>query len=272
MTELQQKLLDILKWFNEICEENNLRYYLLGGTMLGAQRHGGFIPWDDDIDVGMPRSDYNKLAEILAKRNDEKYVLETPETEEKDFYYPFSKLYDTTTTLIENTKYKIKRGIYIDIFPIDGIGDSKEESMQNFKKITARYNLLLSRIGGIRKGRSFYKNIAVAAMRIVPNFIINNKKLLRQLVKECSKKSFDECRWIGNLVGAWRFKECMPKEYMGTPTKIMFEGLSVYGVENPDAYLTSIYGDWRKLPPKEKQVTHHDFITIDLKKSYKDNG
>lgn len=268
MTELQKKLLDILEWFDAFCEENGLRYYLVGGTMLGAQRHGGFIPWDDDIDVGMPRSDYNKLHNLIANRLCEKYFLETPATAEKDYYYPFSKLYDTTTTLVENTKYAIKRGIYLDIFPLDGIGNSLEESKKNFAEITRTYNFLLSRIGGVRKGRSFYKNLAVIMMRLIPDRVINNKKFLHKLVTTPEKYSFDDCRFCGNLFGAWRFKEVMPKEIMGNPTKIKFEHLQVCGVEKPDEYLTRVYGDWRKLPPVEKQVSHHDFIMIDLNKSY----
>lgn len=266
--KLKSMLLDMLKWFHAFCEKNGLRYYALGGTMLGANRHGGFIPWDDDIDVGMPREDYNKLEQLLKNSQNERYVLETPNTPAKDYYYPFSKLYDTQTTLVENTKFKIKRGIYLDIFPLDGIGNSKEESQKNFKSINRLYDLLLAKVAGIRKGRKFYKNLAVVAFRLVP---INAKKVVIRLVKRCSKYSFADCEWIGNLVGAWRFKEIMPKSYMGEPKLYKFENLSIYGVADADAYLTSLYGDWRKLPPKEKQVTHHDFLICDLEKSYLEN-
>lgn len=270
MTEPQEKLLDILKWFNSFCEENNLRYYLIGGTMLGATRHQGFIPWDDDIDVGMPRDDYNKLAEILSCQTNEKYVLETPETLEKDYYYPFSKIYDTTTTLIENTKYKIKRGVYIDLFPIDGIGDSLEESYKNYKEINRLYDLLLTRVTGIRKGRRFYKNVATVIMQSIPECIINNKKILHKLICASQKRKFEDSAFVGNLCGAWRYKEIMPKELFGKPTKILFEGIEVYGVEKPEEYLNYLYGDWEKLPPVEKQISHHDFILLDLNKSYID--
>lgn len=121
MTEIQLKLLDMLKWFHEFCIENKLRYYALGGTMLGAIRHKGFIPWDDDIDVGMPREDYDKMIELVIDKQDEKYRLEKP-LQNKDFVYQYCKLYDTSTTLVENTRYKTKRGVYLDIFPLDGIG------------------------------------------------------------------------------------------------------------------------------------------------------
>lgn len=264
---LKIKLTEMLEWFHVFCQEHNLRYYILGGTMLGAVRHGGFIPWDDDIDVGMPRADYLKLEKLLTDKTG-RYVLETPNTGARDYFYPFSKLYDTTTTLIENTRYKIKRGIYLDIFPIDGIGNTLEESKNNYEAINKKFNFLLTRIGGVRKGRVWYKNAAVIVSRMIPNFVINNKKVLLDLVNLCEKRDFDTCEWCGNLVGAWRFKEVMPKEIMGEPKLYKFENIEVYGSQDADGYLTHLYGDWRKLPPKEKQVTHHDFIMCDLHKSY----
>lgn len=257
-----------MRWFHSFCEENGLRYYALGGTMLGAARHQGFIPWDDDIDVGMPREDYEKLAALLQGRSGEQYFLETPDTKAKDYFYPFSKLYDTTTTLVENTKYKIRRGICIDIFPLDGIGNDEEESRRNYPKIKKQYNFLLTRVTGVRKGRKWYKNCAVLFFRLIPGFMLNNKKILKKLVDSCRAYPFDEYKWCGNLCGAWGFKEVMPKAIMGTPTLYQFEDIKIYGAEDFDGYLTSLYGNWRQLPPKEKQVTHHDFIECDLHKSY----
>lgn len=261
---LKAELLNMMRWFHSFCEKNGLRYYVLGGTMLGAVRHGGFIPWDDDIDVGMPREDYERLAELI---DSDKYVLETPETQAKDFYYPFSKLYDTDTTLIENTKYKIKRGIYIDIFPLDGIGDSRDEAHENFKTVKKYSDLLMLKIAGFRKGRRWYKNLGVALFRLLP---MNPKRLLGKLVSQCKKYSYADSLYVGNLVGAWGEREITHRDVMGTPTLYKFEDMSVYGAQNADEYLSSLYGDWRKLPPEEKRVSHHDFIEFNLKKSYLD--
>ena len=122
MTETQRKLLTALQWFHHFCSEHNLRYYAVGGTCLGAVRHKGFIPWDDDIDVGMPRKDYKKFLELTsAIQDNELYKVEYLPSKH-GFTYPYCKLYDIGTTLIENSRYKIKRGIYIDVFPLDGIG------------------------------------------------------------------------------------------------------------------------------------------------------
>lgn len=271
MTELQEKLLGILKWFDAFCREYNLRYYLVGGTMLGAVRHNGFIPWDDDIDVGMPRLDYERMAEILAQTPDERYILETPNTKAKDFYYPFSKIFDSTTTLIENTKYKIKRGIYIDVFPLDGIGNTLEEANNNYKSIKRQYQLLMTRVATIRKGRGFLKNSAVVLMRFIPKCFLDEKKILKKLDKCCSKISFDDSKYGGNLVGNWWDKEIMPKELFGEPAEYIFENLRLKGPAEFDEYLSHVYGDWRKLPPKEKQISHHEFLVCNLNESYLEN-
>lgn len=258
----------MLAWFHSLCIENNLRYYVLGGTMLGAVRHKGFVPWDDDIDVGMPRSDYEKLAKIMGSDIHNGYLLETPSTEEKTYFYPLSKLYDTETTLVENTKYKIKRGIYIDIFPLDGIGNNYEDTKINFKSIKRKHNTLLLKVTGIRKGRKLYKNLGVMLFRLIP---LNQKKLLKKLCNECSKRDFDSSEYVGNLVGAWGIKEVFPKDVMGKPTLYQFEDIMVYGAEKADEYLTGLYGDWSQLPPEEKRFSHHDFIYMNLEKSYLDN-
>ena len=263
---LQTKLTDLLEWFHTFCVENNLTYYALGGTMLGAARHEGFIPWDDDVDVGMPRPDYEKLAELMrGKTFNNKYIFEDSSSDAKEFNYPFSKIYDTETTLVENNRYKIKRGIFLDIFPYDGVGDSFEEGVRRHKKIKRLYNLLLLKVAGFRKGRKLYKNVGVALFRLLP---VNSKKTLNKLAEACKEHDYEKCTYIANLLGAWGVKEIMPKEYLGKPTLYKFGNIEIFGVEKYDEYLTTVYGNWRQPPPPEKQISHHDFDYIDLNKSY----
>ena len=265
MNELQRRLIDILSWFHKFCKKNDLKYFVLGGTMLGAMRHEGFIPWDDDIDVGMPRNECEKLISLMGDDVfDEKFVLEHP-LKNKDYIYPFCKIYDKTTTLVENAKKKIKRGIYIDVFPLDGIGNEKNEVHDNYKVINKLNMLLTLNIAGFRKGRKWYKNLGVALFRLIP---MNTDKIIKNLIQECSKYPYDDYTYCGNLVGNWGEREIVPREVMGEPRLYKFENIEVYGAEKADEYLTSLYGDWRKLPPKEKQVTHHDFVSLDLNKSY----
>lgn len=265
---LQQNLLDMLKWFHNYCVTHNLRYYVLGGTMLGAARHKGFIPWDDDVDVGMPRDDYEKLSNLLTYHPGDRYILETPYSEAKDFNYCFSKLYDTHTTLIENLRYKTKRGTYLDIFPLDGMGSTEKESRRIFGIIDRRFKFILSRTTGVRRGRSMLKNLAVIISRAAFDPFVNDKEEILKLNRLAASKSFDECKYGGNPFGAWRYKEIMRTDIMGNPTLYKFEDMEVFGAENYDEYLTHLYGEWNKLPPEEKRVSHHDYIELSLTKPF----
>lgn len=267
MTELQKKLVNMLYTFHSICMTEGLRYYTLGGTALGCARHEGFIPWDDDIDVGMPRSDYEKLQAITKEKKYDIYLFEFPGCKD-DFSYEFAKMYDTSTTLIENTKYKTKRGIYIDIFPLDGAGQTYEEAKKNFRKIDMIYKVYSTRICTVRKERSSLKNLAIISSGLLPDIFLDYKKLIRILEKRCSKLDYDEYQFVANYYGAWRVKEIADKTWFGTQKIYKFEDIEVCGPQQIDLYLSALYGDWKKLPPIEKRKTHHDYIVLDLEHSY----
>lgn len=269
MNELQTKLVDMLSWFHNMCEENDLRYYIIAGTMLGAVRHKGFIPWDDDIDVGMPRSDYEKLR-ALAKEKGKmgKYLIEYPSLENKEYPYLIAKLYDTTTTFVEKQRRKVKRGIYIDIFPLDGIGDSMEEAAENYKLFYKNFKLNLIISSAFLRRRGLYKNMAVLCGRVISPVFVNKRKLAKKIDGICKRFDFDKSKIVSNLMGGAREKGFIPREYFGTPTLVQFEGLMVYGLEQPELYLKSMYGDFMKLPPVEKRVSLHDSCYCDLNKSY----
>lgn len=268
MTELQAKLLEMFKFFHEFCVKNNLVYYAIGGTALGAVRHNGFIPWDDDVDVGMPRLDYNKMTELLKKNNKfGKYIIEMP-LEKNDSMYPFCKIYDTATTFVENVRNKPKRGIYIDIFPLDGIGNTKEESLTNYKRINFWIDLLNTKICAVRKGRGFLKNVAVAISGVIPECILGKKQLINKIDKMIKRNNYETSEYTVNYFGAWKEREITKKEWFGKPSICKFENMEIYIPENADKYLTALYGEYMQLPPPEKRVSHHDYIELDLNKSY----
>lgn len=269
MTEYQIKLCKMLQWFHKYCEDNNLLYYAIGGTVLGAARHKGFIPWDDDIDIALPRDDYEKLI-MLSKKNTGKYRLESPYSGNEDYIYAYAKLYDTSTTLIEKSKKTCKRGIYIDIFPLDGIGNNYNQAKCNFRRYDRNNMLLMMRTCSVRKSRSWYKNISIIMARIIPSFLINEKKLVLKMDKIAKSISSDNALYVANLNGTYREKEIIEKRIFGKPRLYDFEDFKIYGPEFYDEYLSLIYGDWRKLPPEEKRKSLHDYVELNLTKSYLD--
>lgn len=123
--DIREIELQILNYIDEVCKDNKLRYYLLGGTLLGAIRHGGFIPWDDDIDIIMPRNDYDTLLSIINETNNKYKVLAYKY--KKEYYYPFAKIVDSSTMVVEsNTIATNNMGVWVDIFPIDNLPNDKK--------------------------------------------------------------------------------------------------------------------------------------------------
>lgn len=268
LTNVQSVLLEMLKWFDRFCRDNNLHYYAIGGTLLGAVRHAGFIPWDDDIDLGMPREDYERLEKMMGNSVWDGYLLETPLSEDPDFCYPFCKLYDTRTTLIENVRCKLRRGLYIDIFPIDGVGEDLAQGLKHYRRVAGAYRFYLSRIAGMRKGRSLFKNTAVVLTGMVPDFLISKRNQRMSIDSLCRKYDIASSRYGGNLLGNWGEREIVDLRFFGQPVEHPFEDMMLYCVEDYDGYLTSIYGNWRALPPKEKQISHHDYLYCSLEEPF----
>ena len=270
ITLMQKKLLEMIAKLHDYCIYYNIKYYAVGGTMLGMARHNGFIPWDDDMDIGMPRPDYERFLKQVKIDPIDGCSVESSDSNDPLFLFPYTKLYDISTTLIENSNRPLKRGIYIDIFPIDGFGDSLKEAKNHYSSIQFRKNLLTLRLMSKDKRRVWYKRLLLFLVQSIPACMINEKRLIKDIESLCRKKDYERCALVGNAVGAWGLKEVMSREYYGTPRLYKFENLSLLGVERFDEYLTHVYNNWRQLPPLEKQVSHHSY-KVDFYKSYLDS-
>lgn len=250
MTEIQGKILDILKWFHGFCCQHDLTYYILGGTQLGAIRHRGFIPWDDDADVGMPRPDYERLLEITQGKMYGKYYVESIKSDCDDYIWPFAKVFDNKTAFVEKTSFESSiRGIWIDVFPLDGACNGMEEVVK-YKKIS-----LLKLLRNIRfsheKNRPLWKDAVIKGTRMIKLSTLN-----RLINGVYSIEDFKKSDKMGNFTCGYGWVEHLDKAVWGRPTLYEFEDTQLYGVERADEYLRSLYGDYMTLPPPEKRVRH----------------
>lgn len=240
----------IMKYIKKVCEENNLTYFLGGGTLLGAIRHNGFIPWDDDIDLMLPRNDYKKLINIINNDNSKFYVMTY---KDKKYYYPFARVIDTKTILKESSNIDIKgMGIYVDLFPIDGLPKQKIyiNIIFNFMyKYWIFFNSYIN-LDGKNIENKLYINIKIFFIRKI-NCIINF--LLSNL-------SFENSKYVACVIGIYGKKEIVPKKVMQKGKKVYFEGEYFIAPKGYKIYLKRHYGDYMKLPPKSKQKTNHSYL------------
>lgn len=255
--EMKKIELNILIYFTEVCKENNLRYYLGGGTLLGAVRHKGFIPWDDDIDVMMPRPDFQKLLSLSI--NNENYNIIKPGT--AGYYYNFAKLVDTRTILEEKgIKLIDGLGVYIDIFPLDGMPETPDARKKRFKEL----NSIRKRINNTCLLRpKFHRNpfAYLNACRIYnSNKYIDLPSLQKKYLDSALKNSFDDSEFVFAAGGAYGTRDIFPGKWFEKEIELQFENLSVKAFNGYDFYLTQLYGDYMTLPPEDKRVTPHHTI------------
>ncbi|MGL4865081.1 MAG: LicD family protein [Cetobacterium sp.] len=245
---LQEKLYIMLIELDKIFKENNITYYLIGGSALGAVRHQGFIPWDDDIDIGIFRKDFEKAEKILSQLNLNKMkyckigqnIIQNA---------PIGYVYD-----ISNPNLEIKDVPTIDIFPIDGIPENKIlRSSQKY--ISMIYHISVSKLEAKNRG-NFLKLLSKIILKITPNFIFNfSQSICKTFITQWDT---EKCQNCANIFGQARYnKEIMPKKYFGTPKFIKFEDKLFPVPELTNEYLTHLYNDYMKLPKEEERKPKH---------------
>lgn len=271
LKEWKRIITDVLREFHDICTKNNLRYFACGGTAIGAVRHGGIIPWDDDIDVSMPRPDYDRFIKICRNRNMGNYELATP-LDYENYPLPFVKLCNRNTTLIEERDTPCIIGAFIDIFPLDGTSSDKAEAV----RLKKRYQRLWNKLEAISTRNTFgeYAKLLLTphewgrfAIKTVGFFFRRKLRmiLLNKLDEISYAHPFETAENVIVYGGSYGEREIMPKSFCtGKDICMAFENIHIMMPPGYVEYLTRIYGNYMQMPPKEKQVSHHFHAVVDL--------
>jgi len=258
---LHGRILQILLTVDKVCREHNIRYYCWAGTMLGAVRHKGFIPWDDDIDICMPRPDYDRFVFHAREWLPEPYETLSIET---NATYPgsFGKIVDSSTTLIERGHSDYVAGIYIDVFPIDGAPASQLAR----RLAVARYKLLDKLLYFLHRDPYKHGHGLSSWPVLLIQKLFTHEWARRQLRAANLAYDYDKSEYVLDYDDG--VKGVIPKTLLGTPQPVMFEGHEVMGVERADEYLRQKYGDYMVIPPHDNQ-RQHNFFYLDYNMPYK---
>lgn len=250
-------LLQIATIFEHICQTHNIPYYMLGGTMLGAIRHKGFIPWDDDMDFGIPRPYFNRFLEIAKNELPESYEITTPMIQ-KGYVKIQLKGSRITEKIFDTQDNNSHDGIAIDIFPLDG---ANKNSVKGFFHLKIAFALLRFQEGKIcsLSCRTGIKKILAYFIKQIP---INNSKLSHFIDKWIQLYDYEQSPMIANFYGHWKEKEIMNRSIFSSNQYYNFEKIQLKGTTEYHTYLTLLYNKYMQLPPKEKQITHASEIYI----------
>lgn len=265
LRRLQLKELDSLRYFQNFCKKNNLKFYLLGGCVIGALRHKGFIPWDDDIDIIMPRDDYNKMLTIWnGQLKDDRYILLKTDGDKIFTGNTFATLIDTSSTLIkENQKdIDVPHGIVTDIFPIDGCPDGRFKRYGQYINAMI-YSLFITEFVPVNHGKLI--SLVSKLMLSVVKSKKSRTRIWKNAEKRASKYNFYTHKYSTELyAGPGYMKNKYPQEAFDKAVYVDFEGMSVPIPQGYDIYLKTAFGEYMDLPPESARVPHHDLVALDL--------
>lgn len=259
--EIKEIAFGVLCRVRDICDEQGISYYLDGGTLIGAIRHGGFIPWDDDIDICMTRPDYDRFI-AYCKQNDTPFGLISHEIDE-NYTELYAKAYDKNTLCKEKfvNRSNSQYGVYVDIFPVDGLGNSEGQALKLLHKSLYKRSLLTA-----ANWQKYFKSKSrkwyVGPIRFIFYIFsrcVNRKKLIMKIEKIYKPYKFENCEKVGVVCGCYGDKEVMNRSIYDNRIEVKFETEKFKASASYDEFLTNLYGDYMQLPPEEKRTSHHTF-------------
>ncbi|TDT50825.1 LicD family protein [Fonticella tunisiensis] len=265
LRQSQLVMLRILKIVDYICRKHNIEYWLDAGTLLGAVRHGGFIPWDDDVDIVMHRDDYNRFIEIGKEELPKDLFFQYYKT---DLYYdmPWIKIRDRNSMIVEYKPGKYHRGMFIDIFPVDDFSGDYDEYVKikrNFKNIYRTMTLINEPFEKVTNTKTLTRNFAKLGLKVLgfPITLMGRERVFKYLFNKRDNILSRFSHKGGNLLVYspdalfWNFK--VPKDVVYPLTTIKFEDGEFFAPGNYDEYLKIMFGDYMQLPPEEDRVSHN---------------
>ena len=261
LKRIQKIELEIFDEFQKLCKNNDLLFFLVGGTCLGAIRNQGMIPWDDDIDLSMPRADYEKLKQIAEVKLGKNYFFQHFENEENCGFI-FGKIRRNETILSETYSYKLPfhQGVWIDIFPYDNISDNKFIRRWDFIRFAFYKNIYIIKCGySMPEGKPGYYQIFYSIAKFISKFF-NRKRLIKKLKMIMTRHKDKQTDYVYPYGGAYGEKDILPKNVFENPLEIDFENRKAFVYHNYDMYLKSLYNDYMKLPPIDKRNGGSHFI------------
>ncbi len=263
--EIKETELDILLCLQEICAKYDLKLYLCGGTLLGAVRHHGFIPWDDDIDVCLPRPDYERLIQIIHRESVLPEYYKMLCFEDQTFTHPAMKIIDIRTVIeYDFFDERPDSGLWIDILPVDGLPDSRARIKKLYRK-TAVYRELLS-LSLAKPGTGKTKLKGVLKYIFVPLARIPGTKFYAARLRRIAvENTYQDSDTVGIITwGLYGDREAMSKAAFEKPIEVMFENHVFQAPSCTKKYLRNLYGDYMKLPPADKRKTHDMKVYLDI--------
>lgn len=252
--QMKKIQIDILDDVAKFCEENNIKYWIDAGTLLGAIRHKGYIPWDDDIDLGMLREEYDKFIKLYNLKNS-KYKLKCIELD-KTYEYPYGKVIDTDTILYEPDEKGIKIAVNIDVFVYDNAPDDVHELNRMYNK-RDKYERLRLYQKFVPSSDCSIKRIIKKIIKCILNFFPKDYFIMK-IVKNSKKYCKTQCSNIGNFTSTSRIS--CSKSIFDEYIEVEFEGKKYKAPKGYNEWLTIIYGNYMELPPVEKRISPHSFI------------
>lgn len=254
--ELRELQMQILDYVDALCRKNDIKYTLSGGTLLGAVRHGGYIPWDDDIDIQMLRSEYKKFTELWNKQKD-KHPFEFVSIESgNNMGFAFGKVHNPKTvtyiTGVEST------GVYIDVFPVDKVKNARDWKMRHWLLSVLNYFKASALFYKEQKAVKISKGKMIKMILCPPVFSMEFLACVTNRVAQINERK--NCSLVFEMVSGFLCKRPIPLSIFEDMAPIKFENRYYLGVKDYDTYLKLTFGNYMQLPPEEKRVSHHDFV------------